>query len=109
MNQNTKFKKNKIRIKLNSLNNTLPRVCIYKSLKYDYLQLIDQKGVITGLSSQKIKGKDRNEKVIKLAEEFAKKIKNKQITAIIFDRSGYKYHGRVKLIAETLRKNGIKF
>ncbi len=87
------------------------RIVVRKSLKYDYLQAINNsdKKVLFGLSTQKIKGKTRQEKDIILAEKFAEILKGKKITKIVFDRSGYKYHGRIKLIADTLRKNGITF
>lgn len=91
--------------------NIKTRVAIKKSLKYDYLQAIDIEtgNIIFGLSTQKITGKKRIEKDIKLAEDFAKKLKVKKITKIIFDRMGNKYHGRIKLIADTMRKQGINF
>ena len=44
-----------------------------------------------------------------VAEKLAKKAQEKKITKIFFDRGIYKYHGRVKIFAETLRKNGMKF
>ena len=44
-----------------------------------------------------------------VAEKLAKKANEKKITKVYFDRSFYKYHGRVKVFAETLRKNGMKF
>ena len=44
-----------------------------------------------------------------VAEKLAKKAQEKKITKIFFDRGNYKYHGRVKIFAETLRKNGIDF
>ena len=44
-----------------------------------------------------------------VAEKLAKKAQEKKITKIYFDRSKYKYHGRIKIFAETLRKNGMDF
>ena len=46
---------------------------------------------------------------ILLGETLAKRAKEKNITNVYFDRGGYKYHGRIRVFAETLRKNGLKF
>ena len=58
-------------------------------------------------------GKDKNktgeEKSLLIGELLAKRAKEKNINEVFFDRGAYKYHGRVKLFAETLRKNGLKF
>ena len=92
-----------------------PRVCVYKSLKHLYIQFIDDgKGcTILGLSDnhlpkkeQKLSKSKRAEKLAKLAAKKAKKMK---IRKIVFDRSGYPYTGIVKIIAETLRQEGLKF
>ena len=53
--------------------------------------------------------KNKTDLSIIVAEKLAKKAQEKNITNIYFDRGVYKYHGRIKVFAETLRKNGMKF
>ena len=53
--------------------------------------------------------KNKTESSAMVAEKLAKKAKEKNVTKIFFDRGIYKYHGRVKIFAETLRKNGMEF
>lgn len=87
------------------------RVVVYKSLNYDYLQAIDDKQhkTIAGVTTKKIEGKTRMEKAEKLGAAMATLLNEKKIKDIVFDRRGYKYHGRIKTLAEALRKNGINF
>lgn len=79
-----------------------PRISIFKSNKEVYLQAIDDAGQVTIASSSTLKDKD-------FAQSLAKKLQDKKITEVIFDRSGYKYHGNIAKIAEELRKAGLKF
>ena len=94
-----------------------PRLCISKSAKNFYAQLIDDmKGItIIALSTQ---GKELKGKVAKggnvkaailLGEELAKKAINKGVGKVVFDRAGYLYHGRIKAFADAARKNGLIF
>ena len=62
-----------------------------------------------GLSPQSTRPKNKTDISVLVAEKLAKKAQEKNITKIYFDRGIYKYHGRVKIFAETLRKNGMKF
>ena len=57
----------------------------------------------------KLKKIKKMEKSTIIGETLAKRAKDKNIENVFFDRGGYKYHGRIKLFAETLRKNGLKF
>ena len=91
------------------------RLCISRSSKNISAQIIDDVKNITLLSSSSIekdvKSMDKINKtdISKIvAEKLAKKAVEKKITKIYFDRGVYKYHGRVKIFAETLRKNGMK-
>lgn len=94
-----------------------PRVFIYKSNRYIYTQVInDVSGqVLFGASTleKNFKEKVPNTKNIRAAEELGKiladRLKKKKIDKIVFDRGAYPYHGRVKRIAEALRKEGIIF
>ena len=92
------------------------RLSISRSSKNISAQIIDDVKNITLLSSSSvekdIKAMDKTNKteISKIvAERLAKKAKEKKITKIYFDRGVYKYHGRVKVFAETLRKNGMEF
>ena len=92
------------------------RLSITRSSKNISAQIIDDAKNITLLSASSIEKDIRsNEKKNKtelsriVAEKLAKKAQEKKITKIFFDRGIYKYHGRVKIFAETLRKNGMEF
>jgi len=92
------------------------RLSISRSSKNISAQIIDDKKNITILAASSIeKDIKTNSKVNKselskiVAEKLAKKAQEKKITKIYFDRGTYKYHGRVKIFAETLRKNGMEF
>ena len=91
------------------------RLSITRSTKNISAQLIDDKKQSTILSASSnekdIRSVNKNKIDISIlvAEKLAKKAQEKNITSIYFDRGIYKYHGRVKVFAETLRKNGMKF
>ena len=92
------------------------RLCISRSAKNISAQIIDDTKNITLLSASSVeKNIKSGSKVNKtemskiVAEKLAKKAQEKKITKIYFDRGIYKYHGRVKAFAETLRKNGMEF
>ncbi len=92
------------------------RLSIFRSTKNISAQIIDQSKNITLLSASSVeKDIKTKQKVNKtelskiVAEKLAKKAQEKKITKIFFDRGTYKYHGRVKAFAETLRKNGMEF
>ena len=92
------------------------RVSVSKSLKNLSAQIIDDKQRKTLVSASSVeKDIKSGSKVNKtelskiVAEKLAKKAQEKKITKLYFDRGVYKYHGRVKVFAETLRKNGMDF
>ncbi len=92
------------------------RLSISRSSKNISAQIIDDSKNITLLSASSVeKDIKSNNKMNKtelskiVAEKLAKKAQEKKITKIFFDRGIYKYHGRVKVFAETLRKNGMEF
>ena len=92
------------------------RLCISRSAKNISAQIIDDSKNMTLLSASSVeKDIKSGSKVNKtelskiVAEKLAKKAQEKKITKIFFDRGVYKYHGRVKVFAETLRKNGMDF
>ncbi len=89
------------------------RISIHRSIQHMYLQLISPSGnkVITTVSTKQkdTKAKGNNiESAKTVAIKMAKYIKKEKITNVAFDRSGYRYHGRVKAVAESLRENGVK-
>lgn len=107
----SQFKKqSKTTNKIKTVSNRV-RVVIYKSLKFDYINALDDSKniIICGLSTQKIEGKTKKDKAQILGENFAKLLLKKNIKNIVFDRKGYKYHGRIKIICDAMRKNGINF
>ena len=92
------------------------RLSIFRSSKNISAQIIDDTKKITLLSASSIeKDLKSGDKVNKtelsklVAQKLAKKAQEKKITKIYFDRGSYKYHGRIKVFAETLRENGMKF
>ena len=92
------------------------RLSISRSSKNISAQIIDDSKKITLLSASSVEkdiktGSKKNKTDLSrmVAEKLAKKAVEKKITKIFFDRGIYKYHGRVKVFAETLRKNGMEF
>ena len=92
------------------------RLSVSRTSKNISAQIIDDKNNITILSAssneksiKSLNKKNKTELSQIVAESLAKKALEKKITKIYFDRGIYKYHGRVKVFAETLRKNGLKF
>ncbi|HBB36612.1 MAG: 50S ribosomal protein L18 [Candidatus Moranbacteria bacterium GW2011_GWC1_45_18] len=89
-----------------------PRLCIFRSIKYIYVQLIDdeKERTIAAVDSRKIKGGKNNvETARKIGTEIAKISLAKKIKEVVFDRHGYKYHGKVKALAEGAREGGLAF
>ena len=92
------------------------RLSISRSSKNISAQIIDDSKNITLLSASSVeKDVKSNSKINKtelsriVAEKLAKKAQEKKISKIYFDRGIYKYHGRIKVFADTLRKNGMEF
>ena len=94
-----------------------PRLCVFRSLNHIHAQLIDDSKGVTLVSMStldpQIKSKANGIVKIKKAEEvgtlLAERALNKGIKQVVFDRGGYKYHGRVKALAEAARKAGLEF
>ena len=103
------------RKKIKQVNNGRFRISVTKSLNNLSAQIIDDKTMKTLVSVSSIEKelkKDKTKKIEKstiLGELLAKRAKDKNISNVYFDRGGYKYHGRIRVFAETLRKNGLKF
>lgn len=94
---------------------TMPRLSIYKSLNHMYAQIIDD------LSGKTLASASTVDKELKLdktgnaqaaaavGEALAKRATTKGVSAVVFDRGGFKYHGRVKALGDAARKAGLKF
>ncbi|HPN96723.1 MAG TPA: 50S ribosomal protein L18 [Candidatus Moranbacteria bacterium] len=88
-----------------------PRLCVFKSLKRLEVQIIndDNGKTILHLDTIKIKAKNDAEGARKLGNKIAAACLEKKIEEIVFDRAGYKYHGKVKSLADGAREGGLKF
>ncbi|WP_027334706.1 50S ribosomal protein L18 [Mycoplasmopsis felifaucium] len=89
-----------------------PRLCVFKSLQNFYAQLINDETGITILSVSTLENGKYNGGVkaaTALGEKMGELINKAKISQIVFDRSGYIYHGRVKAFAEAVRSKGVKF
>ena len=114
INNKTK-RKQRNRKKLKDVNINRFRISVSKSLNNMSAQIIDDKQKKTLVSASSIEKEIKLKKVKKMekssliGEVLAKRAKEKNINEVYFDRGAYKYHGRIKTFAETLRKNGLKF
>jgi len=111
-----KFKRKvRNRKKLKKVNTNKFRICVSKSLNNLSAQIIDDKSKKTLVSASSIEKDLKKNKIKKIekssliGEILAKRAKEKNIDNVYFDRGSYRYHGRIKVFAETLRKNGLKF
>ena len=94
-----------------------PRLCVYRSSKYMYAQIVDDtKGTTLAAAStadKDIRGdlkQGGNIQASKLVgKAIAERAKAKGIETVVFDRGGYLYHGRIKAVAEAARESGLKF
>ena len=109
-------KKFRVRNKLKKISsNERYRLSVNRSARNISVQIIDDKNNITLASAssntKEIKSQKKNKKELSVivAEIISKKAKDMKITKIYFDRGIYKYHGRVRLLADELRKNGMEF
>ena len=112
---NSKIKRKlRNRKKLKDVSTNKFRITVFKSLKNISAQIIDDKEsktLVSASSTEKELKKTKSKKMDLsniLGELLAKRAKEKKISSVYFDRGGYKYHGRIKALAESLRKNGLK-
>tara|TARA_B110000027_G_scaffold120644_1_gene134230 strand:- start:8 stop:391 length:384 start_codon:yes stop_codon:yes gene_type:complete len=111
---NAKKREFRNRKKIKSVSNRY-RVSVFRSLKNISAQIIDdkEKKTLVSVSSTekdiKANKKKKSEKSTLLGEILAKRAAEKKITKVYFDRGAYKYHGRIKMFADSLRKNGLDF
>lgn len=88
-----------------------PRLAVFRSLKNFYAQVIDDKKgyTLVQINLNETKKKNNVEEIGKMGENLAEKCLEQKIKKVVFDRSGYKYHGKVKSFAEGARKKGLNF
>jgi len=103
------------RNKLKRINVDRYRITVVKSLKNISAQIIDDRKsqtIVSASSTEKDIKKNKNKKTnlsVIVGEILAKRAVEKKINKVYFDRGGYKYHGRIKALADSLRKNGLNF
>ena len=104
----------RIRKKIKKVNKNRFRLSVYRSSRNISAQIIDDKNNKTLVAASSVNEKNINKSKksdisIHIAELLAKKALEKKITQVYFDRGRYKFHGRIKIFAEALRKKGLNF
>ena len=91
----------------------LERLCVYKSSQHIYAQIISSCGTKTLASASSVSSKMKNggnvDAASKVGDLIAKAAKKAKVSKVAFDRSGFKYHGRVKALADAAREGGLDF
>ena len=91
----------------------LERLCVYKSSQHIYAQIISSSGTKTIAAASSVSSKMKNggnvEAASKVGDLIAQAAKKAKVSKVAFDRSGFKYHGRVKALAEAAREGGLDF
>ena len=87
-----------------------PRLSVFRSLKYTYAQIIDDSSgkTLANADTRELKGK-KGESSLELGKLIAERAKKAGVKQVVFDRGGYKYHGRVKAVADGARDAGLQF
>ena len=113
MRNNTLIRKKRNRAKLKRVNTNKPRLTVFRSTKYIYAQLIDdskRSTIVSASSKEKALEKQNKTEMSKVVGKLiAERSLKKGIKEVYFDRGSYKYHGRVKSLAEAARSGGLKF
>lgn len=88
-----------------------PRVAVFRSNQHIYAQIIDdtQGQTLVAESDLTVNSGTKKERATAVGENLAKKALQKQIKMVVFDRGGFRYHGRVAALAEGLRQGGLQF
>lgn len=88
-----------------------PRLSVFRSLSQITVQLIDDDSgkTVASSSTKELKKKANIDGAAELGKSIAKKAKDLKISTIVFDRNGYKYHGRIKALADAAREGGLQF
>jgi large subunit ribosomal protein L18 len=112
--QTIQQKKDRIKRKIRAIisgTKERPRLSVYRSNNYIYVQLIDDDAQVTlcAASDMKAKNKTKMEGAIETGKAIADAAKAKKISAVVFDRNGFKYAGRIKALADAAREAGLQF
>lgn len=109
-------RKQRIRTKLRKVSTGLPRLCVHRTNLHTYAQITDNNGAeslvlfgTSGKSGSSLKNGSNIEAAKFVGKKVAELAKAKGIEKVVFDRSGYLYHGRVKALADAAREAGLKF
>jgi large subunit ribosomal protein L18 len=88
-----------------------PRLVIFRSLKHITAQIVDDvaRKTLMTVTSTDIESGKKTEKSLEVGKRIAARAKDAGITRVVFDRAGYKYHGRVKAVADGAREGGLEF
>ena len=106
-------RKTRARIRLQGVN----RLCVHKTSMHIYAQIVstDNRSIVTSASTRdkefksKIKHGGNKDAATLIGQTIAERAKKAGVTKVAFDRSGFKYHGRIKALADAARENGIEF
>lgn len=103
-------RKRRIRAKVRGTS-ARPRLSVFRSLRFLRVQLIDDETgkTIVAATTSEAKAKLTKEGAKKLGTLIAKKAKDAKISTVVFDRGGYKYHGRIQALADAAREGGLQF
>jgi large subunit ribosomal protein L18 len=87
-----------------------PRLVVYRSLKHITAQLVDdqERRTILAVSDQGIEG-TKTQRAAEVGKRIAARAKESGVSKVVFDRAGYRYHGRVKALADGAREGGLEF
>lgn len=109
--QNTKLRRvTRIRKKIAFVSDR-PRLSVYRSNANIYAQIIDDSKAktVVSASSKEVKATKKMEQAIEVGKLIAEKAKSAKVTKVVFDKGSYKFHGRVKALADSAREGGLVF
>jgi large subunit ribosomal protein L18 len=88
-----------------------PRLVVFRSLKHIYAQIVDdtKQSTLMTVSDLNIEQGKKSERATEVGKLIAEKAKAAGVTRVVFDRAGYRYHGRIKAVADGARKGGLEF
>jgi large subunit ribosomal protein L18 len=92
-----------------------PRLCVFRSLSHIYVQVVDDVAGRTLAAASDVEktlnrdGKKKTDVAVAVGELIAQRAREKGVEQVVFDRGGYRFHGRVKALAEAARKAGLRF
>lgn len=112
-NMNAKLKqtnrKNRVTNKVKEVSSS-PRLHVYRTNQHTYAQIIEKSGkIIASASDKSIKKGTKTQKAVEVGRKVAEMAIKNKVTAVAFDRGSYRYHGRVKSLADAAREAGLQF